>query len=189
MFRRGFKKWCEDQSLQYREQLGLKPYSPINPFEVADLFNIKVVNTDDIHGLSVKDRNNLLVQHSDAWSAVTISVDTISLIIVNSSHSDGRVNSSLAHELSHLILDHRPSPISVNSDGLLILNNYQKMQEDEANWMAGCLLLPRKALEHIKQNYSRDSSVAKKYGVSLDMLKWRLNISGVNKQYRSYSRS
>ena len=64
----------------------------------------------------------------------------------------------------------------------MLLKNYDKLQEMEADWLAGCLLLPREALLHIKRSALDDSAAAQIYGVSVQMLTYRLSTSGVNRQ-------
>lgn len=69
-------------------------------------------------------------------------------------------------------------------DGMLLYDRYDKISEAEASWLAGYLLLPRRALVHIKyKNYGERYS-ANKYGISIKMLKWRMDITGVNSQVK-----
>jgi len=58
-----------------------------------------------------------------------------------------------------------------------------KQQEAEADWLAGCMLLPRDALVTIKQRRIAPEDAAQVYGVSRAMLKYRLAITGVNYQF------
>jgi Zn-dependent peptidase ImmA (M78 family) len=57
-------------------------------------------------------------------------------------------------------------------------------QETEANWLGGCLLLPRRLL--LKEAYAGTSAddLASKYEVSKAMARFRLNTSGVLLQAR-----
>jgi Zn-dependent peptidase ImmA (M78 family) len=64
-----------------------------------------------------------------------------------------------------------------------MLNTYNRDQEDEANWMAGCLLLPREALAVAMKQRVDFEITAKKYGVSREMLRWRINVTGVQRQF------
>jgi Zn-dependent peptidase ImmA (M78 family) len=105
-----------------------------------------------------------------------------SVIIFNSSHRGGRPASDLMHELAHVIIGHEPARVDVTEDGSLILNTYNRDQEDEANWLAGCLLLARDALLWIKRQGLDPREAAKQYGVSVAMLQYRLNVSGVEQQ-------
>jgi hypothetical protein len=45
------------------------------------------------------------------------------------------------HELAHVIIGHEPARVDVTEGGSLILNTYNREQEDEADWLAGCLSL------------------------------------------------
>lgn len=65
----------------------------------------------------------------------------------------------------------------------MLLGSYDKIQEEEADWLSGCLLLPREALIAIKRRGLDDSSAATQYGVSLRMLTYRMNRTGINRQF------
>ena len=86
------------------------------------------------------------------------------------------------HELAHVIIGHTPSRVDVTEDGALILNTYDRQQEDEANWLAGSLLLPRDALMWIRKQGLDPPAAAREYGVSAQMLQYRLNVTGVDYQ-------
>lgn len=60
----------------------------------------------------------------------------------------------------------------------MLVRNYDKEQEDEADWLAGCILLPRVALISIVKGGLDAEGAAAKYGVSTRMLTYRLAISG-----------
>ena len=106
------------------------------------------------------------------------------MVLSNSSHSKARQRSSLMHELAHLIVGHPPALGLVTEDGYLMLNCYDKEKEDEANWLAGALLLPREALILVYRKGWDETSAVEHYGTSLDMLRFRLNATGVNVQMR-----
>lgn len=65
-----------------------------------------------------------------------------------------------------------------------MLESYDHQQEEQADWLSGCLLLPRDALVHIKKRRIETSAAAKQYGVSVAMLRYRMGVSGVNYQFR-----
>jgi hypothetical protein len=48
------------------------------------------------------------------------------------------------HEIVHLLLSHEAARVDVNKDNLLLLNTYGKQQD--ADWLAATLLLPRDAI-------------------------------------------
>jgi Zn-dependent peptidase ImmA (M78 family) len=77
---------------------------------------------------------------------VTVCWKSKYLIVMNSAHPATRQSSSLMHELAHLIIGHKPARLDVTPDGMMILSTYDKQNEEEANWLAATLLLPREAL-------------------------------------------
>jgi hypothetical protein len=182
VFERGFKTWCEHVSIQQRRDLNLSPTDPLDPRRLAELLNVKVWTAEDVPDLDPEYLQTLLYEDSSSWSAVTLKVGLQTLTIVNSSHSKARQSSDLMHELAHLIIGHEPSRIDVSEDGLLILHTFEKKLEDEANWLAGCLLLPRDALMFARKQKFSDKEIQSKYGVSADMLQYRLRMSGVDFQ-------
>jgi Zn-dependent peptidase ImmA (M78 family) len=72
--------------------------------------------------------------------------------------------------------------MSINSG--MALRTHNEEQEEEANWLAGCLLLPREALVTIRRMGYSDEEACSEYGVSPAMLRFRLNITGVDVQLR-----
>jgi Zn-dependent peptidase ImmA (M78 family) len=125
-----------------------------------------------------------LSDDQDGWSAVTISNGVKHVVILNSAHSRARASSDLAHELSHIIIGHGPGRVDITEDGTLVLNTYQKEQEDEANWLSGCLLLPREALLWARRQGLASDDAAQLFGVSAQMLDYRYNVTGVRVQFR-----
>jgi Zn-dependent peptidase ImmA (M78 family) len=182
VFARGFKTWCETIALQHRRTLKLQPVDPLRPEAVASSLGVPVYGIEEIPGLDPQVLRTLLHEDPDSWSAVTITNGRKSVIILNSSHSGGRPASDLMHELAHVIIGHTPARVDVTEDGALILNTYDRQQEDEANWLAGSLLLPREALMWIRRQGLDPQAAARDYGVSMQMLQYRLNVTGVDQQ-------
>jgi Zn-dependent peptidase ImmA (M78 family) len=104
--------------------------------------------------------------------------------VVNDAHSETRTNSSLAHEIAHVILGHDPSMMFVMPQHDIAIRTHNKEQEDEANWLAGCIVLPRDALLHVRRLALSDDQICATYGVSPAMLRFRLNATGVDVQLR-----
>ena len=186
MFQRGFKAWCERYAVDKRLELGIEPYAPLDSFKLAEHLGIQVCTPNDIKGLSQQSLDVLLFNDgktASCWSAVTLLAANKTLIILNSSHSIGRQASDLTHELAHRILEHKTHEMSVSADGVMLLSSYDKEQEDEADWLSSSLLLPREALVSIKRKGLGPEESARAYGVSLSMLKYRMAMSGVNRQF------
>ena len=182
--RRGFKTWCETTAGHYRTGLGLKPEDPLNPTNLAAHLGVVVWRPEEVPGLSENSLQRLTNHDSDSWSAVTIRVGDTNLAIVNSAHAPTRQRSSLSHEIAHLILDHEPSRIDLSPAGHLLLSSFEREQEEEANWLSGTLLVPRAGLMIAYGSTQDPGILANRFGVSVDMLNWRLRMTGVATQAR-----
>ena len=64
----------------------------------------------------------------------------------------------------------------------IVLREYDPDLEEEANWLAGCLLLPREALLFIKRNNLDENTTCQIYSVSRALLTQRVNMTGINRQ-------
>lgn len=184
MFERGFKTWCEKYSVQRRQDLGLAAHDPLDGRKLAGHLGIRVWTPEDVPGLSAESLAILLRSDGatpSCWSAVTLVVGPRRVIILNSSHSAGRQSSDLMHELSHVIRGHAAQEVDVSEEGLMLLRDYDKQYEEEADWLAGCLLLPREALLHIKRRRLEPEEVASMYGISQRMLSYRMAVTGVGR--------
>jgi IrrE N-terminal-like domain len=184
MFRRGFKSWCEETAVKVRTHQGLAPTDALSPFVLARELRVRVIEPAALTELPEDVRRRLLGQHSDCWSAITIPGKRRPLVVYNPAHSAARQNSDLMHELAHIFLGHKPTMLFLDPSADLALRTHDNAQEEEANWFAGCLLLPREVLLHIKAIGLSDESACRQYGVSAKMLVYRMNVSGVNLQHR-----
>lgn len=183
MFERGFKTWCEQSSLALRKELRLRGTDPIDPWKLAEHLSIQVKTTLEHKGLSTADRECL--EGDSAWSALTLEVGGKKRIILKASNSPGRKSSDLTHEIAHQLLGHKAVGAGKLIVGHLMVHSFSQIEEDQANWLSGTLLLPRAALLHIKKQFSDDNeAAAATYKVSVAMLKYRLGVTGVNYQLR-----
>lgn len=181
--KRGFKSWCEKVAEHVRKDLDLQPGAPLDPWVLARHSDIRVWAADEIPNLDQKVLRTVLVEDKNSWSAATLNVGSTDLVILNSSHSRARQTSSLMHEIAHLLLGHNPARVDVSEDGFLLLQSYNKEQEEEADWLGGTLLLPRIALVWIRGQDMDLAQAATLYGASRDLLRWRLDKTGVNLQF------
>lgn len=181
-FKRGFKSQCERRSAETRKRLGFSPTDPLKARQLAHSIGVVVWSMNDVNGLSAEDFHQLAINDSDAWSAFTLRIENRHLIVFNPSQSDERINSVCMHELSHIVLGHRIHVAHISDAGHLIPGNFDKEQEDEADWLAGALLLPRPALLDIRRRTLTDDQIKEEYLVSLKMINWRFRMTGVDYQ-------
>lgn len=184
MFKRGFKSWCERVALEKRSTLGLRSLDRLDPYALAKHLDVIIHRPNEVPGVSAECLNRLLVDDPDGWSAVTIRQGAVTLIVLNTAHSPARQASDLMHELAHMLLGHTPARVDVTEDMQLLLRTHDRGQEDEANWLAGCLLLPRPILIKVQRRRQASNDAATEYGVSVDMITYRLQVTGVAIQAR-----
>lgn len=182
--RRGFKSACEKTAAAHRETLKRSLDEPLDPEELASHLDVLVWRPNDVPELSEETLKQLLERDKESWSAVTLKVGATCLTIVNSEHSLNRQRSSITHELAHIILKHEPDRIDVSTKGYLLLSTFEKEKEDEANWLAGALLVPREGLRRIFRRTKDPQRLANHFGVSRKLLEWRLRMTGVAVQAR-----
>jgi hypothetical protein len=182
MFKRGFKTWCEQTAETTRRQRGIQPWEPLRAHALAESLKATIVTPQDLPALPSDVRRRLLSEHGEIWSAITISTRP-PLIVYNPSHSEARQNSDLMHEVAHLLLEHVPGTVYIDPKSGVALRHFDADQEDQANWLSGCLLLPRAALLRIRQLGWTNELACKQYAVSSKMFNYRMHTSGVNIQY------
>jgi Zn-dependent peptidase ImmA (M78 family) len=70
----------------------------------------------------------------------------------------------------------------VTPDGAMMMSEYNQDHEDEADWFAGTVLLPREALLALIANGVSDREACAQYGVSASLYRMRRNRTGVDLQ-------
>lgn len=188
MFRRGFKAWCEEISSSVRREQALRDIDPLSPELLAAALGVVMVPVEKVPGLPADVSSRLVSDHRNGWSAITIRTHGGALLVFNSGHSLARQSSDLMHELSHVLMRHVPRRSFVDPSRDLLLRTFDADQEEEARWLAGCLLLPRVVLVLARRSGWTDDKVCREYRVSMDLLRFRLNVTGVDRQVRRLGR-
>jgi hypothetical protein len=185
--RRGFKSWADKKAVEYRNVLGKNYYAILSARELADYLDIDIITPREIPGLENSDASNLLNHDHNSWSGITVKNQTGSfIIIVNPTHSGKRQESDLMHEIAHIICEHKMEKIQLRADFPLPLRDYDHQQEEEAKWFGGCLQIPRNALLHMLYKGYDINEISDHFGASLDMVRYRINLTGVKKQFNKY---
>lgn len=188
--KRGFKSNSEKRSLALRKELGLKHYDPIDCVQLAEYLDLKVIPIDKLckWGLS-RERLNIFGNGAgyEEFSAVVLETPHGKLLIYNHFHSQNRINSSVAHEIAHVDCQHDFSTMP-SGEGLGLIREFPKEFEDEANWFAGCLLIPRKGLEWAAKQGMNKKEIAVHFNTSEEMARWRYNKTGMALQMKRYAK-
>ena len=177
--RRGFKSEAERIAEGVRADLGLSAAQPVTPRALADLLGVEIRAGDE---LIPRSRFEALEElQPDAFSACTFRPsEERAVVVFNPLSANSRRSSDLAHELSHVLLDHELSRIETL--GEITFLSCDAIQEEEAGWLSGCLLLPRPLLLAAVRRGLTAGEVAEEYHVSETMARFRLNVTGVLRQ-------
>ena len=172
--RRGFKTEAESIALEVRAELGLSSTDPLDPLALADHLDIPVVALSSLRHAPAAAVRHLQDVEPEAFSAVTVFDGLRRTIVHNDAHAPGRQRSNVAHELSHGLLHHPPTP-ALDHRGC---RWWDPTIEEEATILAGVLLLPQEACIAMALQWASDTEVALAFGTSPDMARWRMNASG-----------
>lgn len=182
-FVHGFKARCERIAAEKRQLLGLAPSDPLDMWQFAAHLGVRIWIPADIQDLDQECLSKVTGDFAKQWSAVTIVQGALKVIILNNTQTKARQASNLAHEISHLVLGHRPAHIEVLEDGLTIIREFDRLQESEAEWLSGCLLLPREALAEARRLNLSDEEILRRFSVSTQMLRYRVNVTAIDKNW------
>lgn len=177
--RHGFKAAAERIAVSTRAEIGLTVHDRLDCSLLATHLGIPIISLRDLQhdGASLLSIDVLLEEEA-RFSALTVSVGTRRLIIFNPAEPRGRSANSLAHELSHVLLEHPAAP-ALGSGGC---RKWDGQLEGEADWLASTLLVPREgAIARMKAGATLEGG-AQHFGVSLGLFRWRVNMTGTTKQ-------
>lgn len=178
--RRGFKAEAERRSESVRSDLGLQTTDPLPLEKLAASLGAELRAADEL--IDISRLEAIEAKQPGAFSACTFEIGERRVIVCNPLATPGRRTSDVAHELSHLLLKH--SVKDVQTVGELTFFGCDPDEEQEANWLAGCLLLPRSLLLAQISRGATAADLVDLYEVSLQMANYRIRATGVQQQLR-----
>lgn len=175
---RGFKAEAERQAGQIRDEMGKSPSDPLDAVELARHLGAEVRCADEL--TSRAKLQTLEELQPGAFSACTFSVGDRHVIVYSPLASVGRTQSDIAHEVAHIVLDHGMKTVQTIAG--MSFFTCDPDEEQEANWLAGCLLLPRRLVYLAAKRGLDSAGIAEVYSVSEPMAAFRLRTTGVIRQ-------
>ena len=176
--RRGFKSEAAALAREVRGELGLDSFDRLDPYELAGHLGIPILPLSDLPATSPGVRH-FLSSDREAFSALTVFAGNRRIIVHNDSHSGARQNSNLTHELAHPLLLHEPRTALDNVTGC---RDWNDTYEQEADWLSGELLVTSHMALAVARGRLTRQEARHHFGVSDDMLRWRLNTTGAQKR-------
>ena len=176
--RRGFKSEANAIAREVRAELSLSRTSPLDMRKLADHLAIPLIPLSSFKRLVPNAVGYFSSHGEDQFSALTVIEGHRRVIVYNDSHVEGRQSNDIAHELAHGLLLHEPTP-AFNELGL---RNLDADLEEEANFLAGALLIPEEAALMIVQRGWQPDQAARHFGVTPALIGYRLNVTAAQKR-------
>lgn len=173
--RRGFKTEAKHLALELRAELGLDAHAPFDPYAFAEAYGIEVITLSELdHPACV----HFYKADGSALSGALIPTGNGVIILENDAQPVPRRRTTMCHELAHVILEH--------SFALTFTANERKCglggaQEEEADWLAGEILIPYDGALRLARANATDQQAAATFNVSLAVARWRMNGSGARR--------
>jgi len=189
--RRGFKAAADRHAADLRKAVGSSEHETIDLTRLARYLKVAVLAADKVLG-NLESLQALHEEQEGAFSAATFVFPERTIVVYNpldlngcyitpaEAKNDGRTRSNVAHEFSHLVLGHEVREVQKIAGHSFFTCNSE--QETEANWLAGCMLLPRRLLLAAAYSGNTDDEIAQDHRVTKQMAAFRMNTSGAKMQ-------
>lgn len=175
--RRGFKTEARDLATEVRGELGLSPFDPLDPWRLAEHLDIPVWPLSSYSDAIPDAVDYLFRLDPGAFSAMIACQGLHRVIIYNDGHALSRQRADISHELAHALLLHQPHPALAARPP-----QYDKAQEEEAKWLGGVLQVADQFCLSCCRNGVKMPEAALRMGVSQQLMRWRMNMSGAQRR-------
>lgn len=171
--RHGFRKEAEDYAIEFRQELGLGPATPLTAFQLAEHLEIPVIGLSKVTSMPPEIVDYYRGPGNSEFSATSLCDGTYREVIHNDFHHPNRQNSSVMHELAHIILGHPPKPPLMEDS----CRHFDPVAEYEANQLGFTLLVPKKAALVAYEQFPSRAAAAAAFGVSVQVMELRIRIT------------
>jgi hypothetical protein len=167
-------------ALEVRAEIGLKGHEQLDPVLLAVEYGVPIYPITELGDTKLC---AAAISHFGGigmaqFSAALLPMYPGCCIIENDFHAETRRRASLAHEMAHVLREHQFSAGALlGPDGC---RNVDKGVEDQADWLAGELLIPSEAAARLAVRGATNEQVADIYGVSVSYARMRMNLSGAH---------
>jgi hypothetical protein len=160
-----------------------------DPFELAPRIGLTVVKESCFDGLEQKDREQMERVGERSWSGgvyPTPLPDGTRLCVLNPYQSERRRRITLMEEICHCYLQHQPTTLVVNSQGLLV-RDFDKRQEEEAYGVGAAVLLPWSFFFPKLNVGASVEELSEIFDVTGQLVEYRIKICGATALFRARS--
>jgi IrrE N-terminal-like domain len=195
------RKQFELRGLGLREFAGVGSDQPLDPYVLAGLAHLLVVDFDKIQGLSNESREHLLGAASDEWSGGACSKALPNgwrLVILNPAHGRHRNRATLMEEVAHVFLGHKANRLAAigppndsgearSSNRRVLARDYNHDDEEAAYSVGAAALVPFGSLRRSIIEGRTSTEIARQFGVSRQLTEYRIKVTGLWAEYKRTS--
>ncbi len=181
LFPRGFMAAAERMGEQYRTELGISKFDPLDAFALAKHIDIPVFSVEDAYKDNFQDPSYTLLSDTSKFHAMWMpNEDGDRIIIHNANQSKNRQQSNIMHELAHIIRNHEIPTAYAILCADFGLHCYNPIHEQEAKYLGGCLQITKPGLLWALKHFTVEE-ISERYTASIEMVNYRIGVSGVKK--------
>lgn len=168
-----FRRRCESISSDWRVRLKLHMFDPLPANRLAQELKVTLRRPEEM------DVSQTVIDHllkAVDWFGVILRFDP-PLILYHPHQSPARYESTIMHELAHLLLKHPFGELYLAPDGTYT-RSFDSILEAEAAYLGSCLQIPRRGMLWALQQGMSHEEIAYHFGASREMVRWRQNAIG-----------
>jgi hypothetical protein len=183
-------KWrIESQAADFRRRVGLDQFAVLAPELLiarvgAELFLLADLIADNEVALRRARRarfDGAASNHPDTGQP---------LIILNCGKPARRRRATLMEELSHLLLNHKPSRVGLDAKLGIVRRSFDRQQENEAYDLGAALLVPKERIQRdVKELALLGGEIADTHGCSVQLVEYRIRRLRLWGRYSAYARA
>ncbi|MBC8137175.1 MAG: ImmA/IrrE family metallo-endopeptidase [Fibrella sp.] len=170
-----FRNRCEKIAAEERRNLGLPGYAPLSGEALAASHGVKIITPNEVSTFSTEMCEVFLIQQK-VWGCLMQGPDIDPMILIHPNQSPTRRQSTLMHELAHLLLGHASNDLT----SVLTGGNPDKKQEEEARYLGGCLQIPKTGIQWASQVGLSFARTMSHFNASKDMVQYRCNMAHIH---------
>lgn len=170
VFSKSFRNRCETISAEKRIELNLCIFDPLPANLLAEKCKALVRRPDEME--MPQEVEQYFLGNNQWWGFLFPLSPPV--IVYNPKQSPARYESTVMHELAHLILGHPPERLYIAPDGTF-RREFDDRLEAEAAYLGSCLQIPRRGLLWAVQKGMDNEDIARHFRASMEMVGWRQN--------------
>jgi hypothetical protein len=178
-----FTRHIEGRGYRLRQRLRLNDCDALDPWRlIATYDNIRILD------LSKIDCNvtGLEILRKARWSAIAYRENGGPWLVAwNPWHANTRTKVSVMEEVAHIMLGHAPTKMVPDPVLGLPRRTFSPSKEKEAYGVAAAALVPYNGMFDMLRGGCGCGDVAARYGVSEELARMRLRVTGVEAQVRA----